>query len=211
MNLYDFIDRSERALVKQSYKLKNAREKLSKIRNHVTFLIRCRNTSIIPNGLRIRIPNTVIDEKNGRQIENNLNKAVLTRTIKAIRFKKRNQEDIIFNLRQDLSLITETQTFQYIDNWSNEHANRVFKEVKERQKKKFVSLHYQVYKRKELDVSKVIKNLSDHVMSESEREVLKLGLNFEITPNKVPTNKIIAATESIARKMESTLGNKLRF
>ena len=56
MNLYDIVQRSERAIIQLSYRLKNGMVKFVRSRNHLTFLIRCRDNGLIPNGLWISLP-----------------------------------------------------------------------------------------------------------------------------------------------------------
>ena len=42
-------------------------------------------------------------------------------------------------------------------------------------------------------------------------QTLKLGLNFEITPNKILIHEIIAGTEDTARQLDKKSGNKFRY
>ena len=46
---------------------------------------------------------------------------------------------------------------------------------------------------------KVVVNLSKWKLNENEEQVLSLGMNFTITPKEIPTDKVIARTESLAR------------
>ena len=56
MSLYDRVPSSERALVQLCYKLSDMMKRLARYKNHLTFLIRCREDGIIPKGLRITLP-----------------------------------------------------------------------------------------------------------------------------------------------------------
>ena len=51
-------------------------------------------------------------------------------------------------------------------------------------------------------------NLSIKELSENQKEVLSLGLNFATTPRKIPAKEIIARTEEFAKMMED--GQSLR-
>ncbi len=42
-------------------------------------------------------------------------------------------------------------------------------------------------------------NLSDHNISEQEESVLKLGLNFSVSPDKVPFDDMVTAVESAVK------------
>ena len=52
-----------------------------------------------------------------------------------------------------------------------------------------------------MDSQRAVKNLSIHSLTESERDVLALGLNFGIAPKSVPVVDIIAAVESAANEL----------
>ena len=52
-----------------------------------------------------------------------------------------------------------------------------------------------------LDSQKVVRNLSTHSLTEGERDVLALALNFGIAPKAVPVVDIIAAVESTANEL----------
>ena len=56
MSPYDIIDCLEQAQVRPVYRLKNCRERLARYSNHLTFLTKCREHGIIPNGLRVTLP-----------------------------------------------------------------------------------------------------------------------------------------------------------
>ncbi|XP_066018930.1 uncharacterized protein [Pocillopora verrucosa] len=46
-----------------------------------------------------------------------------------------------------------------------------------------------------IDRTKWVMNLSDRPLSDSERSVLMKGLNFSVTPSKIPVDEIVTATE----------------
>ena len=52
-NPYSIIQHSERALTKLCYKLRKAKERIARHRNHLTFLYQCRE-KIVPKGLRVK-------------------------------------------------------------------------------------------------------------------------------------------------------------
>jgi hypothetical protein len=59
-------------------------------------------------------------------------------------------------------------------------------------------------------MSRWVKNCSDRILSDPELSVLKKGLNFAVTPRKVPVVDIIMATESACRRLNSGNANELR-
>ena len=53
-----------------------------------------------------------------------------------------------------------------------------------------------------IDRTKWVMNLSDHPLSDSERSVLMKGLNFSVTPSKIPVDEIVAATELACNQLK---------
>ena len=47
-------------------------------------------------------------------------------------------------------------------------------------------------------------------LTEDEKKVLALGLNYAVTPKSIPTHNIIAATEATAKQLDTTTAEKLR-
>ena len=59
-------------------------------------------------------------------------------------------------------------------------------------------------------ISRWVKNCSDRILSDPELCVLKKGLNFAVTPRKVPVVDIVTATESACRSLNNGDANELR-
>ena len=57
----------------------------------------------------------------------------------------------------------------------------------------------------------MVRNLSNRVLTEGEKDVLALGLNYTITPKQIPTLDIIAATEATASHLDEETAQKLRL
>ena len=99
-----------------------------------------------------------------------------------------------------------------------EHAyNKVAEETKRRQQHKFNCLVEKCRKQEtpgqpmeEIDTSRWVINNSKRILSTHESSVLKKGLNFAITPTKLPVNDIIAQTEKAARKLSPMAADSLR-
>ena len=62
----------------------------------------------------------------------------------------------------------------------------------------------------QLDKDKLVKNFSSRSLTEKEKELLALGLNFAVTPRQIPTLQIIAATESTASQLDKETAQQLR-
>ncbi|XP_068739082.1 uncharacterized protein [Montipora capricornis] len=59
-------------------------------------------------------------------------------------------------------------------------------------------------------MSKWVKNCSDRILSDPELSVLKKGLNFAVTPRRVPIVDIVMVTESACRQLNNSDSNSLR-
>ena len=62
-----------------------------------------------------------------------------------------------------------------------------------------------------LDTEKVVRNLSHRTLTEDEKRVLALGLNFAVTPKTIPVPDVIAATEATARQADPDTAERLRW
>ena len=50
-----------------------------------------------------------------------------------------------------------------------------------------------------VNTDKWVINLSDRSISDTERDVLMKGLNFAVTPERLPVEDIVSARESVCR------------
>ena len=71
-------------------------------------------------------------------------------------------------------------------------------DTKARQMRKFKCLQAKQHPEPQLNKEKLVRNLSSRSLTEKEKDVLALGLNFAVTPKWIPTFEIIAGTESTA-------------
>lgn len=85
MNLYSFIDCSEQATVKLTYRSKYLQEKLARYSNHLIFMMHCKDQNIIPKGLRMRLS---VNSKKASHITWRVAKTLLREHIKEARQQK---------------------------------------------------------------------------------------------------------------------------
>ena len=202
-----------RATISIAYKLKNLEEKLARYRNHLTFLIKCRNNNVIPKGLRLT--SSVESEKVGR-ILHRAGKAILRERIKTARMIKTSlneQRQPTINRIRDLPNLSYHEK-ELILQWAEQHGIRTFYKTKYRHIRKFQQLitnQCQLQKEKDhlhstaradlLHRDRLVINLSKIKLTEHQRGVLELGLNLAPTPKDIPRYDIIARTEDLARKL----------
>ena len=70
-----------------------------------------------------------------------------------------------------------------IEKWCSEAADKASLETKHRQKLKFDKLK-RIHTNGVLDPKRVVRNVSNRILSEDEEEVLALGLNFAIATKR---------------------------
>ena len=179
---------------------------MARLRNHLTFLIRCRENHVIPKGLSVTLP---LASKSSLQIEHQTSLALLRQLIRDNRSKKvRISRDINTYTQQLAEVTTEEQRSQILE-WCTAAATSVAAATKSRQIKKFNRL----IARKlgpSLDADKVVKNISQRNLTEEEKQVLALGLNYAVTPKAIPAAEIISATETAARRLNTDTAERLR-
>ena len=191
------IDRSERATAKEAYRLKNLEEKLARYGNHLTFLMRCRNHNIVPRGLLVPLP---VNTAKAQHIAWRTAKALLRERIKEVRQQKLHlKKQVATQIGTPQTLSDDTGTCRRLEQWARWHGNRVHEKVKERQRKKFDNLMQgkRWGQRTNLDKNRLVVNLSSQQLTEAQRDVLALGLNFATTPKRIPVEDIIARTEHV--------------
>ena len=173
--------------------------KLGRLENHLRFLHRCRDTGIIPNGLRINCGVQTLSAQ-----------ALLRRTS----FRLLNERLAVCHAEKRKFVSDSVPLLALIDDYLEDgHAitfnnrcraiyNHEFRLTKQRQLKKYAALCQQ-QKRKQTfpEISKevadrVVCNMSTRVLTEDEKEVIALGPKFAVVPEKVPVSNIIASLES---------------
>ena len=181
--------------------MKNTREKLARYGNHLTFLIRCRNEKIIPKGLRISI--SIKSTK--KLIAERSSQALLRERIKFARKTKVMLNRIAADTEQKLcSMIRDNEQLQKLKHWTEKDVRRIFERTKRSQQAKFNKLLRWRPRPPALDKSRLVVNMSKRVLNDDETILLSRGLNFSVAPKKIPTEEIIASTESLARRLDKS-------
>ena len=140
MSLYNFIDSSERAGIRVAYRLKNLKEKMARQRNHLTYMIRCRNKKLIPRGMRVKLP---VNSNRGNRIAERTGLAVLRERIKYVRRNKIVTMNEISTVEHELTTMVDHDTYKNILDWSSQKAEKVFVETKKKHLKKFADLEHE--------------------------------------------------------------------
>ena len=114
MNLYDIVQRSQRAAIKLAYRLKHGIEKRERTRNHLTFLIRCRNNQLIPRGLTIKLP---LKLHNCQKIALRTSNAMLRQLISNTRRKRAQLESEVDTATTELKEMLTPDQWTKLQSW----------------------------------------------------------------------------------------------
>ena len=185
-------------------------EKLARYSNHLTFLIRCRNNGLIPDGLRISLPAKLHNTKKLNDISTKTSRSLLRALISDTRTKKARIKKEIDTLTTTIRDGIDEERRSRIMRWCSKAAEKASTVAKTRQKLKFEKLKHARHTT-QLDPKKVVKNISRRTLTDDEERVLALGLNYAVTPKQVPYQEIIMATEATARQLDAESAKKLRI
>ena len=137
------------------------------------------------------------------KIIHNAEKKLLQERIRQCDFTIRKYEESVKELKSSLQSKVSTEiNNQILTLFEKTHSSH-FEMAKSRQRQKFERLLSKEETRSpttnigdtNIDQTKWVMNLSDRPLSDSERSVLMKGLNFSVTPSKIPVDEIVAATE----------------
>jgi hypothetical protein len=116
-------------------------------------------------------------------------------------------------LKEELS----TDDWDEVEKWCLEASRKEDTETKSRRERKFELLTIRkrantfVNARFTLDRERMVKNFSSRSLTDSEEQVLALGLNFVNTLPRIPYNTIIASTEATAKQLNASEAEQLRL
>ena len=121
------------------------------------------------------------------------------------------ENEIHYNTLELKGRLTNTE-WSGIDQWCLMATDEEARETKTRLNRKFQSLMDSPPEQPEQTPHRlrVVKNLSSRILTNTEEQVLSLGLNYAITPARIPYNNIIAATEATAKQLDHNQARELR-
>ena len=190
-------------------------KKLARWQNHRTFNIRCAKSNVIPTSLKLI---TIITGTKASVILHSAERKLLNVRIHQCTFTINKLKDVLSNHKQTLASILDPATFTEVETFLAHAHEHTSAETKTRQKQKFdklVTKQQTAKAEKQSTTNKIntdrwVINTSDRPLTDSEHSVLKKGLNYAITPTKLPIPEIIAQAEMSARHLPPTDAEALR-
>ncbi|XP_035671873.1 uncharacterized protein LOC118412922 [Branchiostoma floridae] len=201
--------------VKKIRELESQQKKLARHRNHLVYNLRCKDESITPPSLRLK---TGIRTRNAKDIIHKAEKALVRERIRVVNNK-------ILNIKEKQQRISEELEAELPENLQEavrlhviKSGEREFQVTRSRHLGKFERLqqaNLQQQQASDIDLSgtqlkKWVVNISGKSLSDSQTKVLQKGLNFAVTPDKLPVEDFVVATESACAGLPLSSAEQLR-
>ena len=191
--------------MKLVYRLKHAQDKLARLKNHLTFLIRCRENKITPSGLRVTLP---LRSPSVHKIARCTELALLRQLIRDIHYKKAMIEKEIDTFGGEIRTLVDDNKWRQLETWCKSTTEMISLDTKARQMQKFEHLQAKQHPGPQLNKEKLVKNLSNRSLTEKEKDVLALGLNFAVAPKgSQPLKSLQLRSQQPASLTERQLNN----
>ena len=177
----------------------NTAMKMARQKEHIAFNTRCRRYHLVPKSLCIKPP---VDTYEGKRIAQRAGFQFLNARINDnYRRFKVFSHDLFFQKRQ-LQHSLRPCHFTALESLVTNAVKRERSNTKQRQKKKFDSLLNRSRPiSQKAHVQKWVINLSSKTLTDHQISVLSKGLNYAVTPTKIPTPDIVSTIESALRKV----------
>ena len=171
--------------------------KRARQRNHLRFNLRCRDEGIIPASLNIKTP---IPTNNARKAVDRARKVLVkerirctSNTIKTINAEYEGQLQRwkqLFPLTKDIESLVQEHLHGIHEKEFTQTKNRHIRKLERLVAKKAQQEQDNAATRK-----RWVHNTSSHKLTQAEHNILTRGLNYAITPRKIPHEQFILATE----------------
>ncbi len=189
-------------------------KKLARSRNHLVFNLRCKDEEVCPSSLKIKCP---IKTKTAEDIVIKARKDLLRERIRITHNKVNHLEDSATILKDKVSSVLPQDLAKEVEDFVKRSSEREFKITKDRHQTKLAKLIDKKWSQsgENLDLSgsqmkRWVINLSKYKCTNSENSVLAKGLNFSVSPAKIPVEEFIVATEQAAKLLNEVEAEDLR-
>ena len=156
----------------------------------------------IPKGIRVRLS---LQSTEANILKARTERALVRIAITEARRTRRGLLPLVERLKEKLQGATDVNDFSYAVRLVDQEKVKMSNKTKTRIMSKFEALLNGKNGRRGadegLDNRKVVRNLSERLLTESETNDLTFGLNFAVAPKTVPVVDIIAAMECTANEL----------
>ena len=201
---------TDKRVIQHFRKWEKTEKKIATFRNHLHFTLHCKHHDVTPPSLKLKCASK---SREATQIIERAQKALINERINNIKRKlktfgsqKSEADEFLFT--------HSTENYTEIHEWMTHAHNETFDNIRTRQQRKFGRLLAQQNKNKLLRNSPIVEveqeeaerikskwivNLSNRTLTSEEETVLKKGMNFAVTPNKIPVDEFVIGIESACR------------
>ncbi len=195
--------------VKKVRDYENIGKKIARHRNHLVFTLRCKELCITPPSLRLKCP---INTSKARSIVENARQQLVRERIRVTTNKISGLKQQKTDIESELNSRFSEQLAKQVTDHVTRKSESEFQKIKWRQQRKLEKLQqYSATKERrntpdnvELggeQLKKWVVNLSKHKLTQPQETVLAKGLNFSPSPDQVPYEEYIVATEQACKKL----------
>ena len=192
-------------------RIRSGLEKKTRWYEQIGFLRRCQKEGLVPKGLRVKLPSSVLKSEYGERLKLRSEKRVLKRAISDLFVKIQRMDRKLAEIRLHLnqSLGFTNVWIQKMERWVASSLRKSEAKIKSGLERKLKDLRLQ----KKIDSKsnkvnqktvkkKIVYNNSSKKLTEEQMELLALGLNFGLTSKKFPLVEYVTATEDLCQKLE---------
>ena len=186
---------------------------ISAFRNHLHFTLHCKHHGVYPTSLTLKCSMHGLGVDIILRAQRALLNEWINRIKKELEFYKNKRADC----DEFLFMQLPSDMYEEVLTWMVHARLTSFNNIHDRHIRKFEQLmrkhrgscsdNEPISKvdeqEKENIKSKWVVNLSDHVLSDDEVSLLKKGLNFAVTPSKIPINEYVIGIESACKLLGS--------
>ena len=178
----------------------------------IGFLRKCSREGLMPKGLRVKLPRSILMTEYGRRLRAKSEHKVLKRAISTLFVKIKKVDvkvasvNVHLNLEVGMTNGWIERTGRWVTNSLREGRNQLKKKLNNKlrnlrnEKKKDTSVKLQIGTN--FEKRKVVYNNSSKKLTDEQMDLLSLGLNFNLTPRKFPIVEYIQAAETLCQRLE---------
>ena len=202
-----------REVLKEVRKSEKLQQKRARWNNHRHFNLRCYNNNVAPTSIQIKSP---VKGKKADKIIRKAERQLLQERIRQCEYTLKRIDDDLQKKQEWINSKTEPELSNRITDALTHAHETEFERCKQRHRTKFEKLMVRnnsdtLVDKTNIDTSKWVVNLADKTLTNAQTQVLKKGLNYCVTPDRIPVKEIIASTETACQQIKNkTVVNSLR-
>ena len=196
--------------VRRIRELESYEKKIAQHRNHLVFSLRCRDENVITPSLKLSCG---IKIQKARDIIKKAEKALIRERMRLINNNLGGLENQKVRITREINEQLPTHVFSHITRVrENEFESSKWRQVN---KLKRLTAKTALYDDNNIDLTgtklkKWVVNISNYKLNDDQTRVLRKELNYAETPDKLPVEDVVVATEQACRSLPIDKADQLR-